>query len=117
MPSGLSASMLNTGAAAMAARVTHLQIHSGDPGAAGTSNVVSGPTRVAVGMTATGASFNLDATASFTGGGAGGAAGWVSMWDASTAGNWLGNAQITSGDTTFNAAGELDVTSVAVTGS
>jgi hypothetical protein len=117
MAEGLSAHMLGVGATAMAAEVSHLQVHSGDPGAAGTSNVVSGPARAAVTMSASGASFDLDSAAAFTGGGAGAAAGWVSMWDASTGGNWLGNAQITEGDTTFNAAGELNVTSIAVSGS
>jgi len=109
--------MLGIGATAMAAEVAGMQVHSGDPGAAGTSNTTTAA-REAATMTATGAALALDATVSFTGGAASGTASWVSLWDnAVSGGNWLGNAQITSGDTSFNAAGELDVTAVAITGS
>lgn len=93
--------------------VTHVQLHTGDPGAAGTSNVAAGVARAA--LTVPGASGAVvTATATFSIPGAGGPYTHVSLWSASTDGTWCGNDN--SPDVTFSAPGWLGY-SLAVTGS
>jgi hypothetical protein len=55
----------------------------------------------------------LTSTLSFTGAGSA-TAGWLGVWDASTAGSFL-FAVATTGDAAFNAAGELNLTAAPVT--
>lgn len=92
--------------------ITHMQLHSGAPGAAGTSNVVSGVSRVAVSGSV---DSNGDITwtaGPFTGGTPGATASHISYWSASTSGTFYGSAAL-SGDTTLNSEGEF--TEVVVT--
>ncbi len=86
--------------------ITHMQLHSGARGAAGTTNVTSAA-RVAVNGT-------VDGDVAFTGVAASGAVAEVSYWSASSGGTYYGGAAL-SGDTTANAAGEYTVTSVTET--
>lgn len=87
--------------------VTHLSLHSADPGATGASETTAA--RIAV----TEASWNalaggvatLGADKAFTGGAASGACTHFGCWTALTAGTWLGGGPNT-GDQAFNAAGE-----------
>lgn len=103
-------------AAALASAATYAQLHSGDPGAAGTSNVASGTSRQQIAWDAdSDGDLSLQGTETFTGGTPGANATWVSFWSASTGGTWYGNRQ-TTGDTTFNASGEYELTEVTVTG-
>jgi hypothetical protein len=105
---------LIVGATAMRNVVTHFQLHSGAPGAAGTTNV----TTAARQPTGTG---TIDADGditwgpvNFTGVAANGAVTHVTYWSAITGGTIYGQAALT-GDATANAAGEYTVTSVTET--
>ena len=102
---------------AIRAAVLYAQIHSGDPGAAGTSNN-HGVTRQAISWTAatSDGDFGLASALNFTGISAGGTCTWISVWSASSAGTWYGNFQLT-GDTVANASGEFSVTAINLNGS
>jgi hypothetical protein len=89
--------------------ITHMQLHSGARGAAGTSNVIG--SRVAVNGTVDGDGDITWSNVAFTGLGASQAVAEVSYWSASSGGTYYGGAALT-GDTTANAAGEYTVTSV-----
>lgn len=94
----------------------YAQLHTGDPGAAGTSNVAGNTTRKSVswgtasgGVNSNSADLvwtNVSTTETYTD---------VSLWDASTSGNFLGSGTITAnsvtaGDTFTISAGNLTVT-------
>lgn len=102
------------GSNAIDTAITHMQLHSGAPGAAGTSNVVG--SRVAVNGTVDGDGDITWSSVAFTGLTASQAVSHVSYWSASTSGTFYGSAAL-SGDTAANAAGEYTVTSVTETSS
>jgi hypothetical protein len=109
----LSAAGLNVAANALAAVIDNAQLHSADPGAAGTTS----PTTAAVMAVTFGSASNGDISLTggpyhFTGGAANGAATWVSLWDGvpGSGGVFMGAYALT-GDQTFNAAGEYDLDS------
>lgn len=110
----LSDAALVVAANALDTAVTHMQLHSGAPGAAGTSNVVG--SRVAVNGTVDGDGDITWSSVAFTGLTASQAVSHVSYWSASTSGTFYGSAAL-SGDTAANAAGEYTVTSVTETSS
>lgn len=85
-----------------------MQMHSGDPGAAGANNQLG--TKVACTFAAAGSSARALSTAvDFTGLGASQSCPWFSIWlNAGTV--FKGRGQITSGDVAANAAGEFRVT-------
>lgn len=102
-----------------AVTLDRVRLHSGDPGAAGTSNTIA-----AFGLTAAtfGAASSQERTLSsdvnFSGGSAGQSVTYYSVWDnngGSPVYKW--SAQITSGDVAANAAGEytLKATTTKVT--
>lgn len=91
--------------------ITHMQLHSGDPGAAGTANVTSAP-RVAIAGTVDADGDINWANTQFTGVASNGAATWVSYWTALTGGTCHGKSQISVGDTAANAAGQYTALSV-----
>lgn len=109
---------LALGSAAILAGITHFQLHSADPGAAGTTSPLG--TRVAN----TGALTSTDditwSNIAFTGLTANQAVSWVSAWNAAgtgspaTGGTYRGKWQLT-GDATANSAGEYTVTSIVET--
>lgn len=109
----LNDAALTTGATAINAEITHMQLHSTNVGGAwGTGALGS---RVAV-------SGSVDAdgditwtNVAFTGLGASQAVGGVSYWTASTGGSNRGGSAVT-GDATANASGEYTLTSVTETG-
>jgi hypothetical protein len=103
---------LVVGATAIKNAITHIQLHSGAPGAAGTSNVVG--TRVASTGTVDGDGDITWTNVAFTGLAANQAVTHVSYWSASTAGTWYGSTALT-GDATANSAGEYTVTSITET--
>lgn len=95
-----------------------LKLHLGDPGSAGTSNAAAETTRQqatfgsaaasrAISNTAAIEWTNVSTTETYT---------WISLWDASTAGNFLGrddlssSAAVTAGDTFRIPIGDLDLT-------
>jgi len=95
-----------------------MQLHSGDPGAAGTSNTTSAGRQAISWAAPTGAgSFGLASSVAFSGVAANGACTYISLWSTSTTGGtWYGNFQL-SGDQTANAAGQYTVTALNLTGS
>jgi hypothetical protein len=103
---------LVVGATAIKNAITHIQLHSGAPGVAGTSNVIG--SRVA----STG---SVDADGditwtniAFTGLTANQAVAAATYWTASSGGTWYGSQTLT-GDATANSAGEYTITSLTET--
>lgn len=97
---------------ALDAAITHMQLHSGAPGATGTTNQIG--TRVACAFTSDAdGDLTLDATVNFTGLTANGAVQYASLWSASTGGNCHATQALT-GDATANAAGEYSVTALTI---
>jgi hypothetical protein len=95
--------------------ITHFQLHSGDPGSAGTANNLG--TRVAVNGSVDGDGDITWTNTAFTGLTANQAVSWVSYWNGAgtgtpaTGGTYYGKSQLT-GDAAANSAGEYVVTSV-----
>lgn len=74
----------------------YAKIHLGDPGAAGTTNPSAQTTRVAVSWNAAASGqITLSNLPEFTLNATENTVGWVSFWDAPTAGNFLFSAQAT----------------------
>lgn len=102
---------------ALRSAMTHMQLHSGDPGAAGTSNTTTASRQAVTWSAATAdGDFGLSSAVAFTGVAANGGATYVSLWSASSGGTHYGNFQL-SGDQTANAAGEYTVTALNLNGS
>lgn len=112
----LSDGTLNSLGTSLAGLITHAQLHTGDPGALGTSNV-STAARQAVTFTvdADGDLTLSNGPVAFTGGAASGPCTYVSLWSASTGGTFRGSYALT-GDQTFNAAGEYNLTGLTING-
>lgn len=108
----LSDAALVVGANAIDVAITHMQLHSAAPGAAGTTGAVG--TRVAVNGTVDADGDITWTNVAFTGLTANQAVTHVSYWSASTAGTFHGSAALT-GDTSANAAGAYTVTTVTET--
>ena len=108
---------MTVGANAIKAVVLYAQIHSGDPGAAGTAND-HGVARQAItwGSTTGAGDFALSSPLAFTGLSAGATCSHISLWSASTGGTTYGNEALT-GDTTANSAGEFNVATLTADGS
>lgn len=93
----------------------YVKLHTGDPGAAGTSNPATETDRVAVtfGAAASGGSISNTADIIWTNVAADETVSWVSFWDASSGGNYLGKDQLTdpkdlnTGDTATISSGAL----------
>jgi len=111
----LNSAALDVAADALASALTYAQLHSGDPGGSGTSNVTSA-SRVAVSWTSDGGDLSLASPLEFTGGASNGAVAYVSLWSASTSGTFYG-AFALSGDANFNSDGEYTVTAIDIDGS
>lgn len=112
MAAGFSTARLNAAIEAAVTGVTHMELHDGDPGAAGTANTVSNTSgRVAVDVDAQSASNGTvtATTATFTITAGGETYSWISLWTASSGGTWMGNGQLSQSEA-FGGAGELDVT-------
>lgn len=106
----LSDAALVIAATAFKNAVTHMQLHSGPRGAAGTTNAVG--SRVAVSGGAVDADGDVTwSNVAFTGLAANQAIAEASYWDAATAGTFLGGGA-TTGDTTANSSGAYTLTSV-----
>lgn len=115
----LSNGAMIVAANALRAGITHLHLHTGDPGAGGTANQSSAAIEAVTWAAATAnGDFNISATINFTGGAASGVCTYVTGWSAvggpGTA-NHMGTWALT-GDQTFNAAGEYSLTSLAQDG-
>lgn len=85
-----------------AVSATYIKIHTGDPGASGTSAAAAGSTtRSAVTFSAasSGAIALTGTQPTWTNGGTSETVTHISVWDASTSGNFLWSAQLTTGKT------------------
>jgi len=99
---------------AIDAGISHMRLHSADPGSGETSALGSGRIACAFTSDADG-DLTLDATVNFTGLGAGATVAYVTLWSASTSGTRKGKFAVT-GDSTANAAGEYSITGLTITG-
>ena len=91
--------------------VNQVQLHNGDPGAAGTANRVGstdGEEAVTL-ASATGGERAVATAVNFTGLTASQSVTWVSFWNTSGP-VFIGKAEVSAGDTAANAAGELTLT-------
>lgn len=110
----LNDAALVVGATSIKNAITHLQLFSATPNAAGTTNVIG--SRVASTGTVDADGDITWTTIAFTGLTANQAVAGVGYWSASTAGTFYGYTAMGGGsDTTANAAGEYTVTSVTET--
>jgi hypothetical protein len=83
----------------LAPLLTHLSLHSADPGPTGTDNLLTTAARAAVTwqIGATG-DLQLSDVAAFTGAPASTAVAYVAIWDDPTAGTYRGSVQLTGDD-------------------
>lgn len=93
--------------------VTHLSLHSADPGTTGINETTA--SRVAVTWAVDADGDLTSGSKDFTGGASNGAVAYVGLWDASVGGTFRGSFAL-AGDNTFNAAGEYTVTQVTING-
>jgi hypothetical protein len=110
----LNDTILNIGAAAMQAAMTHMAIHTAQPDAAG-SNQSSAGRQAITWVTAANGDMVATVDLAFTGGASSGPATHAGFWSASTSGTFYGWYALT-GDQTFNAAGEYTVTGISIPG-
>lgn len=108
----LSDAALTVGANAIKTAITHFQLHSASPGAAGTTAAVG--SRVANTGTVDADGDITWTNIAFTGLTANQPVAFVSYWSASIGGTFYGSAALT-GDTSANSAGEYTVTSITET--
>ena len=111
MADGLTTAAIQVGAAAIAADITKVRLHSAAT-TDGTTNTTTAADQT-VTVTATGGVITVPST-DFTGGASGGSVAGFSLWAGST---FRGYFTRDSGDSAFNAAGEYTVDSVTITGS
>lgn len=94
----------------------YAQLHTGDPGAAGTSNIATETTRKAVSFgSSSGGSCSSDADTSWTSVAGSEDYTHYSLWDAATDGNFLESGTVTAnavtaGDTFTIASGDITLT-------
>jgi hypothetical protein len=91
---------------------THASLHTADPGGTGANESSAARQAVAFNVDGDG-DLTLTVTENFTGGAASGACTHVGLWSAITGGTFRGGFALT-GDQTFNAAGEYDVTGITI---
>lgn len=94
---------------------THCSLHTAQPSNTGSLATTAARQPAAWSATTTGGLLSLSAAETFTGGAASGPVTWVGIWTALTAGTFLGAFQITTGDLTFNAAGEYVLDDMNIT--
>jgi hypothetical protein len=117
----LNDAILNIGAAAMQAAMTHMGLHTAAPNTSGSNPALSARQAITWETAANG---DMIATVDlpFTGGAASGPVTHAGFWSSAgtgsppTGGTFYGAYPVT-GDATFNADGEYTVTSITLTGS
>jgi hypothetical protein len=123
MPAGLSAGARNSildaigNATAFSFAAVWVKLHTGDPGAAGTSNPAGTTTRQSASFAAASSqSMTTDADLLWSSVGTAETISWISLWDASTAGTFIGAKDLTAaktvavGDNFRIPAGSLTIT-------
>jgi hypothetical protein len=107
----LTNATLNSLGTHLASLITHVSLHSADPGTTGTSETTAARRPVTWTVDADG---DLTSTVlNFTGGAANGAVTHVGYWSALTGGTFRGGDPIPAGggnDLTFNASGQYNLT-------
>lgn len=101
-----------------AVAAVYVQLHTGDPGSAGTSNIASETTRkqVTFGSAASGGAISNTADIAWTSVAATETYAYISLWTAASSGTYLGSAALTqskavnSGDNFTIPTGDLDLT-------
>lgn len=95
----------------------YVKLHTGDPGSAGTSNAATETTRQQASFSAASSrAMTNDAAIEWTNVSTSETYSWISLWDASSGGNFLGrddlssSAAVTAGDTFRIPVGDLDLT-------
>jgi len=104
-------------ATAFSRSAIYIQLHTADPGAAGTTAVAGNATRKQVSFgAASGGAISSDAAVTWTTGEVDTSEDYThySLWDASTAGNFIGSGTVTAnavtaGDTFTIASGDIDL--------
>lgn len=110
----LNDTILNIGASAMQAAMTHASLHTATPNSSG-SNAATSARQPITWDTAANGDMVATADLAFTGGAASGPAVAIGFWSALTGGTFYGYLPLT-GDQTFNAAGEYTVTGISIPG-
>lgn len=111
----LNDTILNIGATAMQNAMTHAALYTAAPDASGTTNLTAAARKPITWDAAANGDMVLTVDAAFTGGAANGACTVVGFWSALTGGTFYGYLALT-GDQTFNAAGEYNLTGVSIPG-
>lgn len=96
--------------------ITHVSLHTADPGIAGTTAVIAGG-RFAIDLNATSGDISLASAVEAVGLTALAAVAFLGFWSASTGGTYYGSAPRSTGDAAVNAAGEYTITGVTIPGS
>ena len=105
---------LNSLGTHLASLITHVALHTADPGTTGTSPSAAARQAVTWSVDADG-DLTITGALNFTGGASNGACTHIGLWSAVTSGTFRGGYPLT-GDQTFNAAGEYQVTAITLTG-
>lgn len=105
---------LDVGMNAIAGACGFLALHTSDPGATGVNQATSA--RVAAAWATAANGDTVTTNKAFTGGAASGPVTHVGFWSAATGGTYRGSQALT-GDTSFNAAGQYTINSVALNSS
>lgn len=96
----------------LATLTKEVSLHTADPGTTGANETTAA--RQTPAWTHTNGVLQLSATEAFTGGAASGAVLFVGLWDTGGA-HFLGGFAISSGDTSFNAAGAYTLDNITLT--
>lgn len=107
---------IQVGSAAIADVLDYAQFHNGDPGGAGTDNVIAGG-RAAIVMVAASGNMALDESVTKTGLDPLETVTHISFWSAASGGTCYGAAPRTAGDAATNAAGEYTLEAISIPGS
>ena len=110
----LTDATLNSLGTHLSGLITHLAIHTADPGSTGTSPSAAARQPVTFTVDADG-DLTITGAVNFTGGTANGPATYVAGWSAITGGTFRGAWALT-GDQTFNSSGNYTVSALTING-
>ncbi len=109
----LNNAALDVAGEAIASAITHISLHTGDPGAAGSANVIAGG-RFAANLDSADGDLSLAAPVAATGLTPAATVAFIGFWSAATAGTYYGSAPRSTGDAAVNASGEYTVESITI---
>lgn len=110
----LSTAALNSLGDHLASLATHVSLHTAAPDGTGSNESTAARQTASWSATASGV-LSLSVAENFTGGAASGACTWIGLWSLATGGTFYGSFQITTGDVTFNAAGDYTLDDINIT--